>query len=71
MFFVPIAYPVIKAHKAWKHYPAKDVISHQGYFQESLASYLVPLINLLIKEEKPFCTNSEAFVLFLDHFFSL
>ena len=58
----PIAYPLIKAHKPQKNYPARNIIFHHGSSQKSLASYLIPLITPLIEHSSLRCSNSKDFV---------
>ena len=58
----PIAYPLIKAHKPNKNYPARNIISHRGSPQELFASFLIPLIMPTIQDSTNICRNYTEFV---------
>ena len=57
----PASYPLIKAHKPNKGYPARDIVSHRGCPQEGLASYLIPLLQPLLNDSPYTCKNSVDF----------
>ena len=60
----PASYPLLKAHKPAKHYPARNIISHRGCPQEGLASFLIPIIRALLKDSPYACKNSHEFIKF-------
>ena len=58
----PTSYPLIKAHKPNKNYPARNIVSHRGCPQEGLSSYLIPILQPLLKDSLYTCKNSVDFV---------
>ena len=60
----PSSYPLIKAHKPNKQYPARNIISHRGCPQEGLASFLIPILRALLKNSPFACKNSHDFIKF-------
>ena len=58
----PSSYPLIKAHKPNKDYPARNIISHRGCPQEALSSFLIPILRPLLHNSPFACKNSFEFV---------
>jgi hypothetical protein len=58
----PASYPVIKAHKQVKNYPARNIMSHIGSPQENLAGYLNSILKPFIENNDFICKNSTQFV---------
>ena len=56
------SYPLLKAHKPNKDYPARNIVSHRGCPQDALSSYLIPILQPLLKKSPYKCKNSSDFV---------
>ena len=58
----PISYPLLKAHKQNKNYPARNIVSHRGCPQEALSSFLIPILRPLLRDSPLNCKNSFEFI---------
>ena len=58
----PTSYPLIKAHKPNKDYPARNIVSHRGCPQEALSAFLIPILRPLLKNSPFTCKNSFEFI---------